>query len=178
MIICTAAISNYPNSLLIYPYGGPYNAPVIVPCPSVSDIEYNEYDGNLYGIVTKNKIVRINMTTGAVVTNLSPTLPTGFQLRGLCNYNGLLSYSINDNTAAPDDFYSYNPSSPSSTSPLFTTDWSANNEGGMQYCDGTGWVLVSSASTKKTVLGIPPYTASAFSSMAGGPYLFSDITSD
>lgn len=178
MIICTAAISNYPNSLLIYPFGGPYNTPTIVPCANISDIEFNEYDGNLYGIATKNKIVRINTTSGALTTNLSPTLPTGFQLRGLCNYNGLLSYSVNDNTASPDNFYSYNPSSPSPTPVLFSTDWGANNEGGMQYCDGTGWVLVTSSSTKKTVLGGPPYTASAFSSMTGGPYLFSDITSD
>lgn len=177
IIICTAAISNFPNSLLIYPRSAPYNSPTILPCPSISDIEFDEFSGVLYGILSKNRIVQINMTTGAVTTNYSPILPPGSQLRGLCNYNGLLSYSINDNTAGSDNFYSYNPASPASTPPLFSTDWGTNNEGGMQYCTGTGWVLVTSSSTKKTI-NASTLAATPFSTISGGPYFFSDLSSD
>lgn len=180
IVICTNAASNFPNQLLIYPAAGPYNAPVSVTSANLSDIEFNEYDGKMYGIKNYNQIVRINMTTGVTTTNLAPTLSTGYSVRGLCNYNGLLSYCISDNGSLPDNFYSYNPSSPSTTPALFNTEWGfgAGHEGGMQFCNGFGWVIITSDSFKKMVQGGPPYTVTGPLAMTGSPYFISDLTSN
>jgi hypothetical protein len=175
IIISTGSTSTFPNKLLTYNATGPYTAPTAVPCASITDIEYNEYDSKLYGILTNNKIVQISTTTGVTTLNLAPVVGVN-QIRGLCNYNGLLSYSINDNTVATDNFYSYNPSSPTITAPLFSTDWGLGN-GGMQYCNTFGWVIVSNtASTKKTVDGTT-FAVSGPLTM-GGSFLFTDLTSN
>ena len=175
MIISTHSSSNYPNSLLIYPAGGPYTAPTIVSCSGISDIEYNEYDGVLYGIESRADIVSINTGTGATTLDLAVSPGAGLTVKGLCNYNGLLSFSVSDNTGAADSFYSYSPGG-SPGAALFTTDFGVG-QGGMQYCDGFGWVIISSVDTKKVVNGAT-YAVAGPAAMAGGPYLISDLTSN
>jgi hypothetical protein len=176
IVISTSPSSNFPNSIMIYSSVAPYNAPVISSCTKITDIEYSEYDSKLYGIQGNSQIVQINPSTGVTVVNLTPTPITGTQVKGLCNYNGLLSFSMSDNTTALDNFYSYNPSFPSMPPVLFSTDWGVGN-GGMQYCDGYGWAIVSNNDFKKMVAPVT-YAVSGPLSLAGAPYMITDLTSD
>jgi hypothetical protein len=173
--ISTGFSSNFSYRLITYPFPGPLTTPSSnVPCQRVSDIEFNEYDGKLYGIAGNVHIVKID-PSGSYSINLSPSIPSGSKVAGLCNYNGLLSYSVNDNTAAADNFYSYNPASPALTLPLFSTDW-GTGDGGMQYCNGFGWEIFSNTDLRKQITGA--YTVTGFYSTAGSPYRITDLTSN
>jgi hypothetical protein len=171
-VISTSASSNFPSRLLTYNAIGPYTAPTSVACQGITDIEYNEYDSKLYGILANSQIVKIGIS-GAITVIASPALG-GNQIKGLCNYSGLLSYSISDNTTAVDNFYSCTTGGISTF--LFSTDWGLGN-GGMQYCDAYGWGIVTSTSFKKTVTAIG-YIVTSPTALVGGPYLISDMTSN
>ena len=179
IIVSTGPLSNMPNSLLTYAVGT-YTAPTsVVPCPGITDIEFNEYDGNLYGIFNNAQIVLISLG-GGIGVNYTPVLAPGQRVKGLCNYNGLLSYCLADNTPAPDPFYAYNPAFPGATPVLFNTDW-GQGDGGMQYCDGgaaPGWAIISQADTKKTVSPAPGYVVAGPAPMPGSPYGMTDLTSN
>jgi len=175
IIISTHSSSNNASSLLTYPAGGPYTTPVVVSCADITDIEYNEYDGVLYGIELGTNIVSIDPVFGTITLDLAVAPGAGLVVKGLCNYNGLLSFSVSDNTGTADNFYSYSPGG-SPGAALFTTDWGSGN-GGMQYCNALGWVIISATDTKKGVNG-STYAVSGPAGMAGGPYFFSDLTSD
>ncbi|MBA3680892.1 MAG: hypothetical protein H0W73_06960 [Bacteroidetes bacterium] len=175
IIVSTSGTSNYANKLLIYAFGAPYNAPTIVTCGGITDIEFNEYDSKLYGILQNSKIVRIAPMAGTTTVNLTPVIPAGSKLAGLCNYNGLLSYCISDATAAADNFYSYNPAAPAITAPLFSTDFGTGN-GGMQYCDTYGWEVITPTDNHKSISSA--YVPGAFSLLPGGPFRISDLTSN
>jgi hypothetical protein len=172
--ITTGATSNFPNRLLNYLLGSYVSPSTSVPIQNLTDIEYNEFDSKLYGVFSNNQIVRINPLTGAILLNLAPVVGAN-QIKGLCNYNGLLSYSISDNTIAADNFYSYNPASPAITAPLFSTDWGTGN-GGMQYCNIFGWEIISNTSTKKEVS--PSFAVTGPLAMSGGLNLYTDVTSN
>jgi len=175
IIISTGPASNFPNQLLIYSTIPPYDTPIPVACPGISDIEFNEYDGKLYGVYMNNRIVRIAPGTGAITVNLVPTVPSGYKISGLCNYNGLLSYCISDATIAPDNFYAYNPGAPAITPALFITDWGTGN-GGMHYCDGYGWEIITPLDNWKSISW--SYVPTGFTTVGGGPYKISDLTSN
>jgi hypothetical protein len=177
IIVSTSAASNMPGRLLTYAFGS-YAAPTsVVSCPGITDIEFNEYDGRLYGILNNNRIVSITLG-GAIAVNYAPPLAAGQFVKGLCNYNGLLSYCIADNTGAPDRFYAYNPAAPGATPVLFMTDWGLG-DGGMQYCSGGfGWIIISETDTKKTVSPTPVYAVAGPAGMAGAPYMMTDLTSN
>jgi hypothetical protein len=186
MIISTGPTSNYPNSILTYPYpiiGTALTSPVVVSCANITDIEYNEYDRTLYGIFAHSQIVSI-APSGFTTVDLSPTIPPGRKLTGLCNYNALLSYCISDGTPASDDFYSYGPGGIGPlVSFLFSTDWDGSGSesqsvgGGTQYVDAVGWQIVTANCDNKLVdpSGIPgPFTAIA----VPAPVIFTDVTSE
>ncbi len=175
IMISTSATSNFPNKIITYTLGAPYSAPVMATCAGITDIEFNEYDSKLYGILQNSKIVRIGPFSGVTTVNLSPVIPAGSKLAGLCNYNGLLSYCISDATTAADNFYSYNPGAPALTAPLFSTDWGTGN-GGMQYCNTYGWEIITPTDNNKSVTAA--YSAGGFVTVLGGPYRISDLTSD
>jgi hypothetical protein len=185
MIISTGPTSNFPNRILTYPYPAfstPLTAPVSVPCPGITDIEYNEYDGQLYGILANSKVVSI-ASSGAVTVNLSPTIPAGRKLTGLCNYNALLSYCLSDGTPAPDQFYSYGPSGAPTLTLLFTTDWDGPGSdgqsygGGTQYVDIDGWEIVTAKRYNKLVTPAP--APGPFAPMpAPSTVIFADVTSE
>jgi hypothetical protein len=174
IVISTSPTSNFPNQLLIYNSAGPYTSPTMIPCADISDVEFNEYDGKLYGISSNTAIVRI-FGVGTTALNLAPVVPVGSKICGLCNYNGLLSYCISDATSAADNFYSYNPASPAATAPLFSTDWGTGH-GGMQYCSGFGWEMVNPNDNHKSVSST--YVPTGFSLIPGGLYRISDLTSN
>lgn len=190
MIISTSPASNFPNRLLIYPIAGPFTTPSsIVPCPQITDIEYNEYDAELYGIQNNNRIVRIDPATGSTTLNLAPSMPPGTQLVGLCNFNGLLTYCIsNNNASVPDNFNSYNPSTLLLSPPYsYVTEWGIGN-GGMQYCDaagvpsaGSGWQIFTNIGDNNEVR---KYVSAAivpspfFPIGAPGPFFITDLTSE
>lgn len=187
LIISTGPTSNFPNRLLTYPYptiGSPLNAPTIVSCPNITDIEYNEYDGKLYGILGFSRIVSI-APSGAVTVDLAPAVPAGTRLTGLCNYNALLSYCFSDGTPAPDSFYSYGPGG-SGPPPffLFSTDWDGpsteqrSTGGGTQYVDAVGWEIVTASRLNKVVT--PAFIPGPFNPMpvSSPTILFADVTSE
>lgn len=185
MIISTGPTSNFPNRILTYPYpafGTPLTTPVSVPCTGITDIEYNEYDGQLYGIHGNLRIVSI-ASSGAITVNLSPTVPAGRKVTGLCNYNALLSYCLSDGTSAPDPFYSYGPSGAPALALLFNTDWDGPGSdgqsvgGGTQYVDVDGWEIVTANRRNKLVT--PALVFGPFAPMAApSTLIFADVTSE
>lgn len=186
IIISTSSVSNFPDRLLFYPYpsiGTPLNAPVQVSCPKIKDIEYNEYNSTLYGIFDDLHIVSIS-STGAITIDLSPAVPAGSEVSGLCNYNALLSYCINDGTPAGDEFYSYGPGGGLAPYFVFNTDWDGPptdgpiGGAGTQYVDGFGWEIITENQLHKSVPAIT-LTGGPFASMsAPAGVIFADITSD
>lgn len=187
LVVSTASTSNFPDRLLIYPYpvtGTLLNAPNQLSCAGIKDIEYNEYNSTLYGILNDRHIVAISRTA-FITIDYTPTIPPGRQVSGLCNYNALLSYCVNDGTPAPDEFYSYGPdgSGPLNTL-LFRTDWdgfagdNAGGGAGTQYVNGTGWEIITENRLHKSVAALT-LAAGPFMSMSAPPSaVFADITSN
>lgn len=185
MIISTGPTSNFPNRILTYPYPATppsLTTPTIVLCAGITDIEYNEYNSTLYGILSNSKIVSIS-SSGATTVDLAPTIPPGRKLTGLCNYNALLSYCLSDGTPAVDQFYSYGPGgSGPALSLLFLTDWDGplsdgqSSGGGTQYQDAVGWQIVTANRANKLVdpfLVPGPFTPIS----APSTVIFTDVTS-